>query len=311
MNTTLLNVENPVTEVANQFFGTGNVYNDLLLIVLVVVMLVIFIAVSITLKALRTMLKATMPELLKEEKEQKILAKTQRKEKRRNIWNKVMGLHAMSEEEDLLIDHEYDGIKELDNPVPIWFNAMFYASVAFGVVYLLVYHVFGWGLNQDEEYVREMAKAEKERQEWLAQAANNIDESNVEVDLRPEVISAGMALYTLNCAVCHGASGEGGIGPNMADDYWIHGGEIEDIFSVVKYGVLDKGMVPWEQSMTPGQIAEVSNYILSLRGTNPPNPKEPQGEKVEYRSEGAEVSAEEGAEQESVEASAEEGLQQG
>lgn len=311
MSTILLNVENPVAEVTNQFLGTGNLYSDLLLIVLLVVMLIIFIAVSITLKALRTMLQATMPELVKEEKEQKILAKAQRKEKRRHMWEKVMGLHKMSEEKDLLIDHEYDGIKELDNPIPIWFNAMFYASVAFAVVYLLVYHVFGWGLNQDQEYVREMALAEKERQEWLAQAANNIDETNVEVDLRPEVISAGMALYTLNCAVCHGGAGEGGIGPNMTDEYWIHGGEIEDIFRIVKYGVLDKGMVPWEQSMTPGQIAEVSNYILSLRGTNPPNPKEPQGDKVEYRSEGAEATAEEGAEQENAEASIEAGLQQG
>ncbi|HLW50654.1 MAG TPA: cytochrome c, partial [Sphingobacteriaceae bacterium] len=132
-------------------------------------------------------------------------------------------------------------------------------------------------------YEREMALAEAAKQEWLAQSSNNIDESNVEVDNSPAVIEAGFAIYTQNCAVCHGAVGEGGIGPNMADDYWIHGGEIEDIFRIVKYGVIDKGMIPWEQSLTPMQIAEVSNYILTLRGTNPPDAKEPQGDKVEYR----------------------------
>lgn len=313
MNTILLNIENPVTEVANQVFGTGNLYSDLLMVGLIVVMLVIFIAVLITLRALRTMVNITMPDLVKEEKESKVLAKIQRKERFRSSWNKLLGLRPIAEEKDILIEHEYDGIKELDNPIPMWFNGMFYASVVFAVVYLLIYHVFGWGLNQDQEYEREMARAEKERQEWLAQAANNIDETNVELDQRPEVISAGMALYTLNCAVCHGAAGEGGIGPNMTDDYWIHGGEIEDVFSVIKYGVLDKGMVPWEQSMTPGQIAEVSNYIVSLRGTNPPNPKEPQGEKVEYRS-GSAASDEDGSteeEQGEEEMPVEKALQQG
>lgn len=257
-----------------------NNYNDILLIVIIVAMLVIFAAVLVTLKALRTMLRITMPELLKEEKEKKQRAKAA---SGTSWWNKFMGLRPISEEKDLLIDHEYDGIKELDNPVPMWFNGMFYASIAFAVVYLLVYHVFGWGLNQDQEYDREMAIAEAAKQEWLAQSTNNIDETNVQVDASPAVIEAGFAIYTQNCAVCHGAAGEGGIGPNMTDEYWLHGGEIEDVFKVVKYGVLDKGMIPWEQSLTPAQIAEVSNYILTLRGTNPPNAKEPQGDKVEYR----------------------------
>lgn len=257
-----------------------NNYNDILLIVIIVAMLVIFAAVLVTLKALRTMLRVTMPELLKEEKEKKQQAKVA---SGTSWWNKFMGLRPISEEKDLLIEHEYDGIKELDNPVPMWFNGMFYISIVFAVIYLLVYHVFGWGLNQDQEYDREMAMAEAAKQEWLAQSTNNIDETNVQVDASPAVIEAGFAIYTQNCAVCHGAAGEGGIGPNMADEYWLHGGEIEDVFKVVKYGVLDKGMIPWEQSLTPTQIAEVSNYILTLRGTNPPNAKEPQGDKVEYR----------------------------
>lgn len=258
-------------------------YNDILLMVIIVAMLVIFAAVLVTLKALRTMIRVTMPELLTQEKEEKKKAKQASIASGQTWWQKVMGLRPMSEEKDLLIEHEYDGIRELDNPVPIWFNGMFYISIVFGVIYLLVYHVFGWGLLQDQEYEREMARAEAAKQEWLAQSSNNIDETNVEVDNSPAVIEAGFAIYTQNCAVCHGAAGEGGIGPNMTDDYWIHGGEIEDVFRIIKYGVLDKGMIPWEQSLTPMQIAEVSNYILTLRGTNPPNAKEPQGDKVEYR----------------------------
>jgi cytochrome c oxidase cbb3-type subunit 3 len=258
-------------------------YNDILLVVIIVAMVVILAAVIVTLKALRTMIKVTMPELLKQEKEEKEKVKIDRIASARTWYHKLLGLRPISEEKDILIDHDFDGIKELDNPVPVWFNGLFYATVTFGIIYLFVYHVFGWGLNQDQEYEREMARAEAARQEYLAQSANNVDENTVTVDNTPAVIQAGLAVYTQNCAVCHGGNGEGGIGPNLADEYWLHGGEIQDIFKVVKYGVLDKGMVPWEQSLTPKQIAEVSNYILSLRGTNPPNPKEPQGEKVVYK----------------------------
>jgi len=256
--------------------------NDLLILALIVVMTVVLAAAVVILRAMRVMVRVTMPHVLEEEKITKTQAKAARKTHQRAWWNKLMGLRPIEEEKDIVIDHAYDDITELDNPVPAWFNGLFFASVTFAVVYLCVYHVFGWGPNQDQEYEHEMAQAEKARQEWLAQAANNIDEHSVEIDTRPESIVAGQAIFTQNCAACHGGVGEGGIGPNLTDDYWLHGGELKDVFKTVKYGVLDKGMVPWEQSLTPGQIAEVSNYILTLRGTNPPNAKEPQGEKVEY-----------------------------
>ena len=273
-----------VAESLSATVGSGNLYNDILILALVIVMAVVLAAALVVLKAMRLMIRMTMPHILAEEKTVIARAKADRKAKRRAWLNKLMGLRPIAEEKDLVIDHEYDGISELDNPVPAWFNGLFYASVVFAVVYLCVYHVFGWGMNQDQEYAFEMAKAEAARQEWLAQAANNVDENTVEVDVRPETITAGAAIYTQNCAVCHGNVGEGGIGPNLADEYWLHGGEVHDVFRIVKYGVLDKGMVPWEQSLTPVQIAEVSNYILTLRGTNPPNAKEPQGQKVSYES---------------------------
>ncbi|RQP17208.1 cbb3-type cytochrome c oxidase N-terminal domain-containing protein [Parapedobacter defluvii] len=283
MNTVIIQL-NTADSAAGAFslFGSGNINNDILILALVIVMAVVLAAALVVLRAMRAMLRITMPHVLEEEKAAKMLAKATRRAGLTTWWNKLLGLRPISEEKDLVIDHAYDGIKELDNPVPAWFNGMFYASIAFAMVYLCVYHVFGWGPNQHQEYEREMAKADQARQEWLAKAANSIDEHSVEVDARPETITSGAAIFTQNCAACHGNAGEGGIGPNLTDEYWLHGGEIKDIFRTVKYGVLDKGMVPWEQSLTPAQIAEVSNYIITLRGTNPPNAKEPQGEKVEY-----------------------------
>src|SRR5690606_22447921 len=172
------------------------------------------------------MVRVTMPHVLADEQTAKAGAKQARRDGHRQWWNKLMGLRPMAEEKDLVIDHEYDGITELDNPVPAWFNGMFYASLAFAVVYLCVYHVFGWGATQEEEYTREMARAEQARQEWLAQAANNIDENTVTLDESPETVAAGMAIFTQNCAACHGGVGEGGIGPNLTDDYWLHGGGV-------------------------------------------------------------------------------------
>src|SRR5690606_2909232 len=137
---------------------TGNINNDILTIALVVVMAIILLAAWTVLRAVRTMVRVTMPQVLAEEKAAKE-AKLARRSEGRSWWHKLMGLRPMSEEKDLVIDHEYDGIKELDNPVPAWFNGMFYASMAFAIVYLCVYHVLGWGMNQDQEYEHEMALA--------------------------------------------------------------------------------------------------------------------------------------------------------
>lgn len=274
------------TNVSNWTFGSGDMYNDILIVALIVVMIVLLASAIVVQKAMRSILKLTMPELVKQEEEAKKLARLTSRQNRRASWNSILGLRPLEEEKDIEIDHEYDGIKELDNPIPIWFNALFYSTVCFGVVYLLIYHVFGWGMLQDQEYNQEVAVAEKQKQEYLAQAANLVDESNVLAD--PALAAAGKSIFMANCAACHGNNGEGTIGPNLTDRNWIHGGEIKDIFKTVKYGVPEKGMVPWEQTLTPGQIAEVSNYILTLRDTKPANPKAPEGTEVIYEVAGAE-----------------------
>ncbi len=274
MNTLLLTADTTATA-SEWAFGSGNIYNDILIVALIVVMIALLASALVVNKAMKSIINLTMPQLAAEQQVKKV-----KKINWQAVVSKLLSLRPIEEEKDLEIEHEYDGIKELDNPVPAWFNALFYSTITFGVVYLLVYHVFGWGPNQDQEYQREMALAEKAKQEFLAQSANLIDESTIEIDATGTLAASGKAIYMSNCAVCHGNAGEGGIGPNLTDEYWLHGGDIKDVFTVVKYGVPEKGMVPWEQTLTPGQIAEVSNYIVTLAGTNPPNPKDPQGEKV-------------------------------
>ena len=194
-------------------------------------------------------------------------------------WQKLLSLKPLEQEKEILIMHDYDEIQELDNPIPAWFNWIFYTSVVFGFCYLLNYHVFKIGNLQEEEYAIEMTKAAKEKEAYLAVAANLVDESTVKIDDATEVLAAGKAVFTQNCVACHNAKGEGGVGPNLTDEYWIHGAKINDLFKVIKYGVPEKGMISWEKQLSPKQISDVANYIKSLKGTNPPNAKEPQGVK--------------------------------
>lgn len=274
MNILLLTADTGL-QVSESFFGSGNIHTDVLIIALIVVMLALLSSAIVVHRAFKALIKLTMPDLAAEEE-----AKRAKKTDWQALWNKLLSLRPLEEEKDIEIDHEYDGIKELNNPIPAWFNALFYSTMAFGIVYLMVYHVFNWGLSQDQEYNREVVLAEKAKQEYLAQAANLIDETSITLDETGSLAASGKAVFAANCVACHGNAGEGGIGPNLTDDFWLHGSDIKDVFKVVKYGVPAKGMVPWEQTLTPGQIAEVANYVLSLRGSNPPNAKAPQGEKA-------------------------------
>lgn len=255
---------------------------NILIIVTLILFVILLVGAITVLKSLKTLVRVTMPELEAEEAAL-VIPKAERKKRRKAWWSKVLGLNPMETEDEIMIDHEYDGIRELDNPTPLWFNALFYSTIVFAVGYLLVYDVFGWGMNQEEEYLAQMEQAEAERLAFLEASGSNIDENSVTVDLSPEFVAAGQEIYLLNCGMCHGNQGEGMIGPNLTDDFWIHGGEVGDIFRTIKYGVPDKGMVPWEANLTPVQIAQVANYIVSIVGTNPPNAKAAEGEKMEGR----------------------------
>ncbi len=177
-------------------------------------------------------------------------------------------------EHEILLDHNYDGIHELDNKLPPWWVYMFYATIVFGLVYMWYYHIYGTGNIQEDEYNQEMAQAEIQ----LKLVASKVDENSVVFLSDDAKLKNGSALFQSNCAACHGKEGQGGVGPNLTDEYWLHGGGIKDVFKTIKYGVPEKGMIPWQSQLSPVQIQEVSSYIMKLRGTNPVNPKAAQGE---------------------------------
>jgi len=181
----------------------------------------------------------------------------------------------------LMTDHSYDGIQELDNFMPPWLQYVFTGTIIIAFVYFGYYTVLGFGKTGIEEYEEEIRIAAVEAESRGSSALASLDETNVEIDDSDVGLSAGKTIFGSNCAACHAADGGGGIGPNLTDQYWLHGGSIKDVFSVVKYGVIDKGMVPWEDQLSPKEIQEVSSYILMLQGTTPAVAKDPQGELYE------------------------------
>lgn len=184
---------------------------------------------------------------------------------------------AVEDEESILMDHEYDGIQELDNNLPPWWIYGFYISILAGVIYLLNYHVFKISPLQEEAYVTEVEEAKVAVDLYLKEQALNVDENTVTYLTDNTDISKGRAMFNQYCIACHKEGGSGDVGPNLTDDYWIHGGKINDIFKTIKYGA-QNGMKSWKDELNPVQMQQVSSYIKSLRGTNPPNAKEPQGE---------------------------------
>lgn len=198
---------------------------------------------------------------------------------KQDIWAGTLNDAVPVEREaEIMMDHEYDGIRELDNNLPPWWIWGFYFSIAFAGVYLAYYHITGKGDLQIAEYNKEMEEGRLQKEAFLAKAGAKVDENTVVAFTEAAQLEKGKETFKTFCAACHGQTGEGGVGPNFADDYWIHGGGIKNIFKTVKYGVPAKGMIAWEAQLTPVQIQEVSSYILTMKGTNPANPKEPQGE---------------------------------
>lgn len=197
------------------------------------------------------------------------------------LYRRMTDVVPVEKEQDIMLDHNYDGIKELDNSLPPWWVAMFYITIAFAVVYMSYYHFTDSGASSTEEYEMEMERADKAVAAYLATQANLVDETNAEILSDEQSIASGKTVYDANCAACHGMLGEGGVGPNMTDNYWIHGGDIKDVFRTVKYGVPEKGMIAWKAQLNAKDIHQVSSYILTLQGTNPPNAKEPQGDLYE------------------------------
>jgi len=198
----------------------------------------------------------------------------------KKLLQKLTKSKSIKEEKEIELEHEYDGIKELDNVLPPWWVYLFYSTVIFGVIYLGKYHLFG-GENQYQELDKELAIAQKEIEEYKKTAPDLLTADQVVLVTEPADIAAGKALFDSNCVACHRADGGGGIGPNLTDEYWILGGDVKDIFNTIMEGGRDgKGMVAWKQQIKPTDIQKIASFILTLQGTNPADAKAPEGDKV-------------------------------
>lgn len=196
----------------------------------------------------------------------------------KKTYKKLLGSKPVAEEEEIILDHNYDGIQELDNNLPPWWVYMFYATIIFGVIYLVRFHIFN-DYDQEQEFETEMAIAAQEIEEYKKTAKDLVDASTVEMLTDAADLSAGKAIFESNCVACHMADGGGGIGPNLTDEHWILGGGIKNVFNTVSEGGRDgKGMIAWKQTLKPAEIAQVASYVLTFQGTTPANPKAAEGD---------------------------------
>jgi cytochrome c oxidase cbb3-type subunit III len=185
----------------------------------------------------------------------------------------------LEEEKSIELDHNYDGIKELDNHLPPWWKWLFYGTIGWAAVYIVAYHLTDSMPLMEQEYRNEVVRAEESKKKFLAdQPKVEIDENTLEYKVDAAIIAKGKEIYSINCSPCHKNDGGGGIGPNLTDEFWIHGGHVKNVYATVKNGVPEKGMVSWATVLSPEQLRDVSFYVMSLNGTNPPGAKAAQGE---------------------------------
>jgi cytochrome c oxidase cbb3-type subunit 3 len=183
----------------------------------------------------------------------------------------------VEQEADIVLDHEYDGIRELDNSLPPWWKYGFIITIAISVVYMLHFHVLGSGKNPTEEYAAELQNAKVKLEAYEAKNKDKVDENNIQL-ADAGGIADGKDIFQQMCWACHGKMGEGGAGPNLTDEFWLHKGSLNDIYKSIKSGYPDKGMQSWEKQYSPKQIAHLASYIKSLKGTKPANGKAAQGD---------------------------------
>lgn len=196
-------------------------------------------------------------------------------------WEKFWAFKNVRPENEIKLNEDYDGIVELDNPSPPWFNFMFYVTIIVAIIYMFDYHILHYSKLSAAEYDQEMVDAKAAKDAYMKSVGSSIDENSVTLITDATKLNEGAQIFVKNCVVCHGEKAEGKVGPNLTDEYWIHGNTIKDVFKTISNGVPEKGMVSWKTSLSAEQIQVVASYIKSLEGTNPPNAKEPQGTKVE------------------------------
>ena len=246
-------------------------------ILFLLLILLILIAIEIIVSALENIM------LHKLDDEAKAIFLAEKEKSFKFTWLKetyqnLLGQTPIEDEAEIILDHNYDGIKELDNNLPPWWIYGFYASIVFAAVYLLRYHVFS-GPSQIDELETELADARIAIETYKKTAKNLVDINTVTQLTEAADLSAGKTIFETNCVACHMADGGGGIGPNLTDPNWILGGDIKSVFKTVSEGGRSgKGMIAWKQQLKPLEMAQVSSYVLTFEGTTPANPKAPEGD---------------------------------
>ncbi|RWX01404.1 cbb3-type cytochrome c oxidase N-terminal domain-containing protein [Flavobacterium cerinum] len=249
---------------------------------MVSVFLLLFIFIQIAIELVVLAIDRVTYSLLTEEQKEK-LAEADALDFRDSKWYKkfkefFIKDKPIEEEGTILLSHDYDGIKELDNVLPPWWTKLFYACIIFAIVYMAKYHIFDYD-DQTKEFEKEMADAKIAVEEYKKTAKDLIDANSVTQLTEPADLAAGKKIFEMNCAACHRQDAGGAIGPNLTDDQWILGGGIKNVFHTITEGGRDgKGMVAWKGTLKPSEIQLVASYILSLKGTNPKDPKPSEGE---------------------------------
>jgi cytochrome c oxidase cbb3-type subunit 3 len=267
---------------SSSFAQGAGASNSTLLLIIVVIAIAVAIVLLVAIYALKVLNTLLNSEIERQGKETGVAPETTV-----SLWDKILQVANrrvdIEDEESIIMDHDYDGIRELNNHLPPWWTYLFYATIVFGIFYVIIYHVTDTLPLQEEEYEIEMAEAAAMANIRLAasQAAGTaFNEADLALTTDADILASGGKIFSQQCAICHKADGGGSIGPNLTDNYWLHGGDIQSVFSVIKVGVPDKGMISWESILSPIQMRDVANYIKSLEGTNPPGAKAPQGELV-------------------------------
>ncbi len=239
--------------------------------------LMLLIAIELIVKSVENIMFQTLSE---EGKERYLASKNKKVEWKwaKNVYKNLTKSRSIEREGEIILDHNYDGIHELDNVLPPWWVYLFYVTIIFGVVYLVRFHIVG-DYDQALEYEQEVAAAQIAIDEYKKTAKNLVDVNTVEFLSEGADLVAGEKIFVQNCVVCHMADGGGGIGPNLTDEYWILGGGIKNVFNTISEGGRDgKGMVAWKQTLKPLEMAQVASYVLTLADNTPADPKAPEGE---------------------------------
>jgi cytochrome c oxidase cbb3-type subunit III len=249
--------------------NSGPTFYELILIVAMAIMTLVLLVIAFTLQGF---VKSLLP------KEEKNMVVEQALENR-TFFQKFFSLKPLSMEKELVMEHTYDGIAELDNPTPPWFMYLFYSSIVIAVSYMIMYHVVGDGQIMTTEYAQENVEADQANIAYMKKFANSINENNVIVLTDAKSVEDGGKIYVKNCVACHGDKGQGGVGPNLTDEFWLHGGSTKDVFHTLMEGVPEKGMISWKKTLNPIQIQHLVSFLSRFQGTNPENGKAPQGDK--------------------------------